>query len=86
MIDRPVEVVFGIVADQTNEPRYNPQMVRTEKLPPESIGKGTRFRSAVTSIGRTAEILIECTGYEPADTARLDNDDEAARHRLRVDI
>lgn len=63
-IDRPVEVVFDFVADQTNEPRYNPRMVRAEKITSGSIGAGTRFRSAVTSRGRTAEMLIEFTRYE----------------------
>ena len=29
-IRRPVEVVFDYVADQTNEPDYNPTMVRAE--------------------------------------------------------
>ena len=64
LIDRPVDVVFDYVADQSNEPRYNPQMVRAEKITPGPVGKGTRFRSAVASRGRTAEMLIECTGYD----------------------
>lgn len=33
IIDRPVDVVFDYVADQSNEPEYNPQMVRAEKSP-----------------------------------------------------
>jgi hypothetical protein len=64
VIDRPVEVVFDYVADQSNEPQYNPRMVRAEKITPGPVGKGTRFRSAVASMGRTAEMLIECTGYD----------------------
>lgn len=63
-IGRPVEVVFDFVADQTNEPQYNPKMVRAEKETAGPIGKGTRFRSAVRSGGRTAEMLIENTGYD----------------------
>jgi hypothetical protein len=63
-IGRPVEEVFDYVADQSNEPQYNPQMVRAEKITPGPIGRGTRFRSAVASRGRTADMLIECTGYE----------------------
>ena len=64
VIGRPVDVVFNYVADQSNEPQYNQQMVRAEKITPGPVGKGTRFRSAVTSMGRTAEMLIECTGYD----------------------
>ena len=61
LIGRPVDVVFHYVADQRNEPQYNPEMVRAEKIIPGPVGKGTRFRSAVASRGRSAEMLIECT-------------------------
>ena len=64
MIGRPVEVVFDYVADQTNEPQYNPKMVRAEKETAGPIGKGTRFRSAVRSGGHIAEMLVETTGYD----------------------
>jgi hypothetical protein len=40
-IGRPVEVVFDYVADQSNEPTYNPQMVRAQKITPGPVGKGT---------------------------------------------
>ena len=63
-IRRPVEVVFDYVADQTNEPEYNPNMVRAEKDTAGPIGKGTRFRSAVRSAGRIAEMVIETTAYD----------------------
>jgi hypothetical protein len=49
VIGRPVDAVFDYVADQSNEPEYNPQMVRADKITPGPVGKGTRFRSAVAS-------------------------------------
>jgi hypothetical protein len=64
LIGLPVEEVFDFVADQSNEPLYNPRMVRAEKITPGPVGTGTRFRSAVASMGRTAEMLIECTSYD----------------------
>jgi hypothetical protein len=64
VIGQPVDVVFDYVADQSNEPQYNPRMVRAEKITAGPVGKGTQFRSAVASMGRTAEMLIECTGYD----------------------
>jgi Polyketide cyclase / dehydrase and lipid transport len=64
VIGRPVDVVFDYVADHSNAPQYDPQMVRAEKITPGPVGKGTRFRSAVAFRGRTAEMLIECTGYD----------------------
>lgn len=50
-IRRRVEDVFDYVADQTNEPRYNPAMVRAEKATRGPVGPGTRFNSAVASGG-----------------------------------
>jgi hypothetical protein len=32
VIGRPVNVVFGYVADQSNEPQYNLRTVRAEKI------------------------------------------------------
>ena len=32
VIGQPVDVVFDYVADQSNEPQYNPRMVRAEKI------------------------------------------------------
>jgi hypothetical protein len=40
VIGRPVDVVFDYVADQSNEPQYNPHMVRAEKITPGPVGKG----------------------------------------------
>ena len=64
VIGRPVDVVFDYVSDQSNEPQYNPQMVRAEKVTAGPVGSGTKFRSAVASRGRIAEMLIEITGYD----------------------
>lgn len=51
VIDRPVDVVFDHVAGQSSKPRYNPQMVRAEKVTTGPVGAGTKFRSAVASQG-----------------------------------
>jgi uncharacterized protein YndB with AHSA1/START domain len=64
VIDRPVEAVFDFVADQRNEPQYNPRMVRAAKITDGPVGKGTVFRSATRSMGRTADMRIELTGYD----------------------
>jgi hypothetical protein len=34
VIARPVEDVFDFVADERNEPKYNPRMIRAEKVTP----------------------------------------------------
>ncbi len=64
VINRPVEEVFDFVADERNEPRYNPEMRRAEQISDGPIGVGTRFRAETVSRGRTVEMVIEFTGYE----------------------
>ncbi len=64
VINRPVEEVFDFVADERNEPRYNPQMLRAEQISSGPIGLGTRFRAETATMGRTAEMTIEFTTFE----------------------
>ncbi len=64
VINRPVEEVFDFVADERNEPRYNPEMHRAEQISDGPIGVGTRFRAETVSRDRTVEMVIEFTGYE----------------------
>lgn len=64
IIGRPAEAVFDFVADQRNEPRYNLRMIRADKVSDGPVGKGTVFRSAAKSMGRTTEMRIELTGYD----------------------
>jgi hypothetical protein len=40
VVARPVEDVFDFVADERNEPKYNPRMVRAEKMTPGPVAKG----------------------------------------------
>ena len=80
VIARPVEEVFDFVADERNEPRYNPRMLRVEKLTPGPIGVGTRFHAEMKTMRRQAGMTIEFTGYErptrlASTTARLDDGD-----------
>ena len=60
-IERPVEEVFDFVADQRNEPIYNPRMLQSEKITDGPIAVGTRFRATARSGRRTVEMLIEVT-------------------------
>ena len=66
VIERPLEEVFDFVADERNEPRYNPRMLRAEKLSPGPIGAGTRFRAEMKMRGRRrpVEMTVEFTGHE----------------------
>ncbi len=63
-IHRPVDEVFDFVADERNEPRYNPQMRRAEQTSAGSIGVGTTFRAESMSRGRPVEMTITFTDFE----------------------
>jgi carbon monoxide dehydrogenase subunit G len=64
VINRRVDEVFDFVADERNEPRYNPKMRVAEQISEGPIGVGTRFRAETVNMGRTVEMVIEFTGFE----------------------
>jgi len=64
IIHRPVDEVFDFVADERNEPRYNPQMRRAEQTSAGPIGVGATFCAESTSRGRLVEMTITYTDYE----------------------
>lgn len=63
-IERPLEEVFDFVADESNEPKYNPRMTRADKITPGPIGVGTKFNSVMTGPGQAADMTIEFTEFE----------------------
>jgi hypothetical protein len=64
IIHRPSERVFDFVADERNEPKYNPRMRRVEKITEGPIACGTQFSAEILDMGRPVKMLIEITGYE----------------------
>ena len=71
VIDRPAEEVFDFVADERNEPRYNPKMRRAEQISDGPIGVGTRFEAELVSMGRAIEMDVEFTGLRATPEARV---------------
>lgn len=63
-INRPVDEVFDFVADERNEPRFNPRMLGAELLSPEPIGSGSRFLVQSRMLRRTVETEVEFTAFE----------------------
>jgi uncharacterized protein YndB with AHSA1/START domain len=62
-IQRPVEKVFGALADPQVQMRYDGEMMRAnEQISPGPIGKGTRFRGKFKGMG-TLEYAYE--EFEP---------------------
>ncbi len=64
IIHRPVEEVFDFVADERNEPRYNPHMLSVELTSAGPIGLGSRFRAELKTGRRTMQMTIEFTGFD----------------------
>ncbi|MGZ4549818.1 MAG: SRPBCC family protein [Blastococcus sp.] len=75
LIRRPVEEVFDFVADERNEPTYNPNMLGAEKVSAGPIGVGTRFRATIRSGRRPLGMQIEYTAFDRphllASTSRM---------------
>ena len=66
------EEVFDFVADERNEPRYNPKMRLAEKISDGPIGLGTRFRAQTVSMGRPVDMVHR--GHRlPATASARDN-------------
>ena len=63
-INRPVKEVFDVVADERNEPRYNPRLLWVEKVSSGPIGRCTQFRAATKTMDRPVQMTIEFTDYE----------------------
>jgi hypothetical protein len=55
--------VFDFVADERNEPRYNPQMTLAEMVTQGPIGVGGTFHSVMTG-ARAADMTIEFTEFD----------------------
>ena len=64
VIHRSVEEVFDVVADERNEPRYNPRMVHAELISEGPIGLGARFRAELETMGRVMPMVVEFSGFE----------------------
>ncbi|MCI0635107.1 MAG: SRPBCC family protein [Actinobacteria bacterium] len=64
VIDWRPEDVFDFVADEENEPRYNPQMRLAKKLTDGPIGVGTTFRAEMTGRGGVVPMTIQFTEFD----------------------
>lgn len=63
-IDAPVEEVFDLVADERNEPRYNPRIVRAQKLDEGPVGRGSRFVAEPKGTGAKGRMTLEILEYD----------------------
>jgi hypothetical protein len=64
IIQAPVEVVFDVVADERNEPKYNPRIVRAEKITDGPVGAGTLFIAEPKGAGSKGQMTLEVIEYD----------------------
>lgn len=64
IIHAPVEEVFDLVADERNEPRYNPRIVRAEKVSQGSVGAGARFVAEPKGLGARGRMVLDILEYD----------------------
>lgn len=63
-IDAPAEEVFDLVADERNEPRYNPRIVRAEKVSAGPVGRSARFVAEPKGMGARGKMTLEILEYD----------------------
>ena len=80
-IDAPVREVFDLVADERNEPKYNPRILWAEKLTEGPVGAGARFVAEPKGTGPRGAMTLEVLEYDPPH--RLHN--AVRSSSLRVD-
>jgi uncharacterized protein YndB with AHSA1/START domain len=62
VINRPIDEVFDYVADERNEPNYNPQMTLAEMVTQEPIGVGSKFHCVMAG-ARATDVAVEFTEF-----------------------
>lgn len=63
-INAPVDEVFDVVADERNEPLYNPRIVRAEKVTAGPVGAGAKFVAEPKSMGSKGEMTLTIMEYD----------------------
>jgi hypothetical protein len=64
IIERPVGRGLDFVADERNEPRFNPKMLQAKKVSAGPIGIGTRFNAKMATARGSAPMTVEVTAFE----------------------
>ena len=64
VIKAPVDEVFDLVADERNEPRYNPRIVRAKKVSDGPVGVGARFVAEPRNTGSKGGMTLTIAEYD----------------------
>jgi hypothetical protein len=63
-IDAPVAAVFDMVADERNEPRYNPRIARARMTSQGPVGAGAQFVADPRGMGSRGEMTLTILDYD----------------------
>ncbi|MDL2078976.1 SRPBCC family protein [Streptomyces sp. GXMU-J15] len=63
-IDRPIDAVFGYLADGRNDPQFSPRVQRIERVPDAPTAVGTVFRSTVKDAGMKTAREFRITEFQ----------------------
>ena len=70
LIDRPIEEVFGFLADGQNDKKFSPRVLEIEKKTDGPVGVGTIYSSRVKDAGLKSDREFELTEFEPPTKIR----------------
>ena len=63
-IDAPVTEVFDLVADERNEPAYNPRIAHAEMVGDGPVGAGARFLAQPRGTGARGVMLVRVLEHD----------------------
>ena len=69
-IPRPPADVFPWLLDEDKVPRWTGHLERYEHLDGDPLGHGSKVRQVLEVSGRTIDVTLEITGYEPPSGAQ----------------
>ncbi len=69
VINRPIEEVFGFLANLENDIKWRSEWVETKNMSGNSLGVGATFRLTSEFLGRRIPTVYEVTEYKPNQIA-----------------
>ena len=69
-IPRPPAEVFSWLLDEDKVPRWTGHLERYERVDGGPLGPGSKVRQILEVSGRTIDVTLEITGYEPPTGAQ----------------
>jgi carbon monoxide dehydrogenase subunit G len=69
-IPRPPADVFPWLLDEDKVPRWTGHLQRYERVDGGALGRGSKVRQVLDVSGRTIDVTLEITGYEPPSGAQ----------------